>query len=65
MVCSSCQASEIPTTVHVPRVLPKNEDPSLVNRNKRMLGQLLGTLEVCMLVDYLVLNTLLDCCFKL
>ncbi|KAB1206984.1 Pinin [Morella rubra] len=30
---------------HVPRVLPKNEDPSLVNRNKRMLGQLLGTLE--------------------
>lgn len=38
-------ASEIPTTVHVPRVLPKNEDPSLVNRNKRMLGQLLGTLE--------------------
>lgn len=38
-------ASEIPTTVHVPMVLPKNEDPSLVNRNKRMLGQLLGTLE--------------------
>jgi pinin len=34
-------------TEHVPRVLPKNEDPSLVNRNKRMLGQLLGTLEVC------------------
>ncbi|RZC54182.1 hypothetical protein C5167_013029 [Papaver somniferum] len=30
---------------HVPRVLPKNEDPSLVNRNKRMLGNLLGTLE--------------------
>ncbi|KAL3638149.1 hypothetical protein CASFOL_018019 [Castilleja foliolosa] len=28
-----------------PRVLPKNEDPSLVSRNKRMLGQLLGTLE--------------------
>ncbi|KAL3620889.1 hypothetical protein CASFOL_035801 [Castilleja foliolosa] len=27
------------------RVLPKNEDPSLVSRNKRMLGQLLGTLE--------------------
>ncbi|XLT38961.1 hypothetical protein HN873_070253 [Arachis hypogaea] len=38
-------ASEIPTTEHVPRLLPKNEDPSLVNRNKRMLGQLLGTLE--------------------
>ncbi|XP_042489366.1 pinin [Macadamia integrifolia] len=35
---------EIPTE-QVPRVLPKNEDPSLVNRNKRMLGQLLGTLE--------------------
>ncbi|KAL6964343.1 hypothetical protein U1Q18_035398 [Sarracenia purpurea var. burkii] len=32
-------------TEHVPRVLPKDEDPSLVNRNKRMLGQLLGTLE--------------------
>lgn len=32
---------------HVPRILPKDEDPSLVNRNKRMLGQLLGTLEVC------------------
>ncbi|OVA01546.1 Pinin/SDK/MemA protein [Macleaya cordata] len=30
---------------HVPRVLPKDEDPSLVNRNRRMLGQLLGTLE--------------------
>ncbi|XP_040865795.1 pinin isoform X2 [Glycine max] len=39
------KASDIPTTEHVPRVLPKNEDPSLVNRNKRMLGQLLGTLE--------------------
>ncbi|KAG4990790.1 hypothetical protein JHK87_024247 [Glycine soja] len=36
---------DIPTTEHVPRVLPKNEDPSLVNRNKRMLGQLLETLE--------------------
>ncbi|GLJ11757.1 hypothetical protein SUGI_0176220 [Cryptomeria japonica] len=30
---------------NVPRVLPKNEDPSLVKRNRRMLGQLLGTLE--------------------
>ncbi|XP_038684611.1 pinin-like isoform X2 [Tripterygium wilfordii] len=30
---------------HVPRVLPKDEDPSLVSRNKRMLGRLLGTLE--------------------
>ncbi|TKY71307.1 Pinin protein [Spatholobus suberectus] len=39
------KASDIPPTEHVPRVLPKNEDPSLVNRNKRMLGQLLGTLE--------------------
>lgn len=37
--------SEVPPTEHVPRVLPKNEDPSLVSRNKRMLGQLLGTLE--------------------
>ncbi|CAK8530239.1 unnamed protein product [Lathyrus sativus] len=39
------KAFEIPPSEHVPRVLPKNEDPSLVNRNKRMLGQLLGTLE--------------------
>ncbi|XP_068641141.1 uncharacterized protein [Aristolochia californica] len=36
---------EIPAPEHVPRVLPKNEDPSLVKRNRRMLGQLLGTLE--------------------
>ncbi|KAK9929443.1 hypothetical protein M0R45_026543 [Rubus argutus] len=36
---------DIPAADHVPRVLPKQEDPSLVNRNKRMLGQLLGTLE--------------------
>ncbi|KZV17770.1 pinin [Dorcoceras hygrometricum] len=36
---------EIPPAEHVPRVLPKDEDPSLVSRNKRMLGQLLGTLE--------------------
>ncbi|OMO92074.1 Late embryogenesis abundant protein, LEA-14 [Corchorus olitorius] len=37
--------TEAPITEHVPRILPKDEDPSLVNRNKRMLGQLLGTLE--------------------
>uniref|UniRef100_A0A5B7AF65 Putative pinin n=1 Tax=Davidia involucrata TaxID=16924 RepID=A0A5B7AF65_DAVIN len=36
---------EVPAQEHVPRVLPKDEDPSLVKRNKRMLGQLLGTLE--------------------
>ncbi|KAL2491021.1 protein-protein interaction regulator family protein [Abeliophyllum distichum] len=36
---------EVPPAEHVPRVLPKNEDPGLVSRNKRMLGQLLGTLE--------------------
>ncbi|XP_057464672.1 uncharacterized protein LOC130754468 [Actinidia eriantha] len=36
---------EVPATEHVPRVLPKDEDPSLVKRNRRMLGQLLGTLE--------------------
>ncbi|XP_042060335.1 pinin-like [Salvia splendens] len=36
---------ETPPAEHVPRVLPKDEDPSLVSRNKRMLGQLLGTLE--------------------
>ncbi|KAK3009502.1 hypothetical protein RJ639_013867 [Escallonia herrerae] len=36
---------KIPPAVHVPRVLPKDEDPSLVKRNKRMLGQLLGTLQ--------------------
>ncbi|KAE8009098.1 hypothetical protein FH972_005552 [Carpinus fangiana] len=37
--------SEGPAMEHVPRVLPKDEDPRLVSRNKRMLGQLLGTLE--------------------
>ncbi|KAH6777369.1 protein-protein interaction regulator family protein [Perilla frutescens var. frutescens] len=42
---SSKMDFEIPPAEHVPRVLPKNEDPSLVSRNKRMLGQLLGTLE--------------------
>ncbi|XP_004299965.1 PREDICTED: pinin [Fragaria vesca subsp. vesca] len=36
---------DIPATEHVPRVLPKQEDPSVVNRNKRMLGHVLGTLE--------------------
>lgn len=36
---------DIPPPEPVPRVLPKNEDPKLVGRNKRMLGQLLGTLE--------------------
>ncbi|KAJ8572570.1 hypothetical protein K7X08_009081 [Anisodus acutangulus] len=36
---------DIPLPEPVPRVLPKNEDPKLVSRNKRMLGQLLGTLE--------------------
>nr|XP_010910964.2 pinin [Elaeis guineensis] len=35
---------DIPTE-SMPRNLPKDEDPSLVKRNKRMLGQLLGTLE--------------------
>ncbi|WCJ18447.1 protein-protein interaction regulator family protein [Euphorbia peplus] len=37
--------TDLPVAEHVPRVLPKDEDPSLVSRNKRMLGQLLGTLE--------------------
>ncbi|KAK1302011.1 hypothetical protein QJS10_CPB12g01695 [Acorus calamus] len=37
--------AEGPVTNHVPRVLPKEEDASLVKRNRRMLGQLLGTLE--------------------
>ncbi|KAL6180536.1 hypothetical protein ACLB2K_047198 [Fragaria x ananassa] len=36
---------DIPATEHVPRVMPKQEDPSVVNRNKRMLGHVLGTLE--------------------
>nr|XP_016443489.1 PREDICTED: pinin-like [Nicotiana tabacum] len=36
---------DFPPPEPVPRVLPKNEDPKLVSRNKRMLGQLLGTLE--------------------
>ncbi|KAF5190337.1 protein-protein interaction regulator family protein, partial [Thalictrum thalictroides] len=30
---------------HMPRVLPKDNDPSVVSRNRRMLGSLLGTLE--------------------
>lgn len=48
LIVSLCfQDFEAPVAEHVPRVLPKNEDPSLVNRNKRMLGQLIGTLEVC------------------
>ncbi|XP_011087796.1 pinin [Sesamum indicum] len=42
---SSKMDFEIPPAEHIPRVLPKNEDPSLVSMNKRMLGQLLGTLE--------------------
>ncbi|MFS7919490.1 putative pinin/SDK/MemA protein [Helianthus anomalus] len=42
---SSKMESEVPPSENVPRVIPKDEDPSLVNRNKRMLGQLLGTLE--------------------
>lgn len=36
---------EVQAMEHVPRVLPKDEDPNLVKRNRRMLGQLLGTLE--------------------
>ncbi|RAL49489.1 unnamed protein product [Cuscuta campestris] len=39
------RVSDIPSPEHAPRVLPKDEDPKLVSRNKRMLGQLLGTLE--------------------
>ncbi|XP_038996991.1 LOW QUALITY PROTEIN: pinin-like [Hibiscus syriacus] len=37
--------AEVPIADHVPRILPKDEDPGLINRNRRMLGQLLGTLE--------------------
>ncbi|PWA85951.1 Pinin/SDK/MemA protein [Artemisia annua] len=37
---------EGPPSENVPRVLPKDEDPKLVNRNRRMLGNLLGTLEI-------------------
>ncbi|CAN6466666.1 unnamed protein product [Victoria cruziana] len=40
----SRMGNDIPTGEPVPRVLPKDEDPTLVNRNKRMLGRLLGTL---------------------
>lgn len=36
----------MPPPEPLPRVFPKDEDPSLVKRNRRMLGQLLGTLEV-------------------
>ncbi|KAJ3697757.1 hypothetical protein LUZ61_001462 [Rhynchospora tenuis] len=35
----------MPPPEPLPRVFPKDEDPSLVKRNRRMLGQLLGTLE--------------------
>ncbi|GJX44744.1 hypothetical protein Tco_0261420 [Tanacetum coccineum] len=35
-----------PPSENVPKVLPKDKDPKLVNRNRRMLGNLLGTLEV-------------------
>eukprot|EP01018_Ginkgo_biloba_P003470 Gb_25268 [translate_table: standard] len=41
---------------HVPRVLPKDEDPSLVKRNRRMLGQLLGTLEGSSTIVILLVN---------
>ncbi|KMZ74082.1 Protein-protein interaction regulator family protein [Zostera marina] len=36
---------DVPSEEHTPRVMPKNEDPNLVKRNRRMLSQLLGTLE--------------------
>ncbi|OAY62802.1 Pinin [Ananas comosus] len=36
---------DIPPPEPLPRVFPKDEDPKLVKRNRRMLGQLLGTLE--------------------
>ncbi|KAJ6942114.1 hypothetical protein NC652_008042 [Populus alba x Populus x berolinensis] len=44
---SSCNKVEVETPViePVPRALPRNQDPRLVSRNKRMPGQLLGTLE--------------------
>ena len=38
-----------------PRNLPKNEDPKLVNRNRRMLGNLLGTLEVFFYITWTLL----------
>ncbi|GJS35155.1 pinin [Tanacetum coccineum] len=41
---------------NVPRVLPKDEDPKLVNRNRRMLGNLLGTLELLSGMACLVLE---------
>ncbi|KAL8150730.1 hypothetical protein V2J09_020538 [Rumex salicifolius] len=37
--------ADFQATEPVPRVLPKIDDPKLVNRNRRMFGQLLGTLE--------------------
>jgi pinin len=46
------QDYNMPPPEPLPRVFPKDEDPSLVKRNKRMLGQLLGTLEV---ICYLLL----------
>jgi len=36
---------EVQPVENVQRILPKDEYPSLVKQNKRMLGQILGTLE--------------------
>lgn len=46
LVSYYCQDYDIPPPEPLPRVFPKDEDPKLVKRNRRMLGQLLGTLEV-------------------
>ncbi|KAG6780264.1 hypothetical protein POTOM_013118 [Populus tomentosa] len=56
---SSCNKVEVETPViePVPRALPKNQDPRLVSRNKRMLGQLLGTLEKFRKEDMKILGT--------
>lgn len=44
--------SKTPPCLHVSRVLQKHEDPSLVNRNKRMFRQLLGILEADKVAEY-------------
>ncbi|KAI3707417.1 hypothetical protein L6452_25917 [Arctium lappa] len=37
--------SKVAPFENVPRALPKDQNPSLIDRNTRMLGQLLGTLD--------------------
>jgi hypothetical protein len=62
----------MPPPEPLPREFPKDEDPSLVKRNKRMLGQLLGTLEVIFYlpffeysIDFLYIDVILSSVFAI